>query len=136
AISAVWRALASLVGSLARAVGRNAATARELDPEHRRDAAALGVLAFGLVSVMAIWLQAAGPIGHGLTSVLRALVGNGALFVPLIALGAAAHMLRQQAVPQERGRVVVGSLALTVCVLGMFDLWADSPSTAHARAHA
>ncbi|HZE49928.1 MAG TPA: hypothetical protein VE074_10220, partial [Jatrophihabitantaceae bacterium] len=35
-IAAMWRALAVVVGGVARAVGRNAATARDLDPEHRR----------------------------------------------------------------------------------------------------
>ena len=132
----MWHALASLVGSLARAVGRNAASARDLDPEHRRDGAALGVLAFGLISAVAVWMAAAGPVGRGLTSLLRTLFGNGALFVPLVAFGAGAHMLRQQAEPKQRGRVVVGSAALIVCVLGMFDLWAGSPTASHARAHA
>jgi S-DNA-T family DNA segregation ATPase FtsK/SpoIIIE len=136
AVAAVWRALASLVGSLARTIGRNAASARELEPEHRRDGAALGVLAFGLISAVAIWLDAAGPIGRALTAGCRALVGNGAYVVPLVALGAAAHMLRQAPEPKARGRVVVGSLALVICVLGMLDLWAGSPSTAHQRAHA
>jgi S-DNA-T family DNA segregation ATPase FtsK/SpoIIIE len=136
AAAALWRGLAALVGSLARAVGRNAASARDLDPAHRRDGAALGVLAFGLIAAVAIWLQAAGPVGRGLTAALRALVGNGALLVPLVAFAVGAHMLRQPAEPKERGRVVVGSLALVISVLGLFDLWADSPTTAHARAHA
>jgi S-DNA-T family DNA segregation ATPase FtsK/SpoIIIE len=136
AAAALWRGLAALVGSLARAVGRNAASARDLDPAHRRDGAALGVLAFGLIAAVAIWLQAAGPVGRGLTAALRALVGNGALLVPLVAFAVGAHMLRQPAEPKDRGRVVVGSLALVISVLGLFDLWADSPTTAHARAHA
>ena len=32
--------------------------------------------------------------------------------------------------------MLVGTLALTLAVLGLFDLWAGSPATAHGRAHA
>jgi S-DNA-T family DNA segregation ATPase FtsK/SpoIIIE len=136
AITALWRALATLVGGTARAAGRNAATARDLPPEHRRDGAALGVLAFGLISVMAVWFHAAGPIGRAIDSACRTFVGNGALLVPLVLLGGGARMLRQAPEPQSRGRVVVGSAALVVAVLGLLDLWSNSPSDAHGREHA
>ena len=92
-----------MLGGLARAVGRNAATARELRPEHRRDGAALGVLALG-----------AGPRDRGLvprrragrarasTPLLRALVGNGALRrCPSLLVGVGAHMLRQAPEPEQ-----------------------------------
>ena len=53
-----------MVGTLARAVGRNAATARELDPAHRRDGAGLAVLAAAVVSAVAVWFGAAGALGR------------------------------------------------------------------------
>jgi DNA segregation ATPase FtsK/SpoIIIE, S-DNA-T family len=135
ALAAIWRAIASLIGGTARAAGRNAATARDLPPEHRRDGAALGVLAFGLISVMAVWFHAAGPIGRAVDAACRAFVGNAALLVPLVLLAGGAHMLRQAPEPQARGRVVVGAAALVIAVLGLLDVWADNPSTAHGRAH-
>jgi DNA segregation ATPase FtsK/SpoIIIE, S-DNA-T family len=135
ALAAIWRGLASLVGGTARAAGRNAATARDLPPEHRRDGAALGVLAFGLISVMAVWFDAAGPIGRAIDSAFRTFVGNGALLLPLVLLAGGAHMLRQAPEPESRGRIVVGSAALAVAVLGLFDIWAASPSTTHGREH-
>ncbi len=135
-IGALWHALAALAGGIARMVGRNAATARELPPEHRRDGAALGVLAFGLISVMAIWFRAAGPVGRSMDTGCRVLLGNGAVLVPLVLLVAGAHMLRQAPEPRARGRVLVGSVALIVSVLGLLDLWADSPSSTTAREHA
>jgi len=49
----------------------------------------------------------------------RAIVGNGAVLVPLILIAGGAHMLRQAPEPQGRGRVIVGSLALTIAVLGL-----------------
>jgi S-DNA-T family DNA segregation ATPase FtsK/SpoIIIE len=136
AVGAIWRALATVIGGTARAAGRNAATARDLPPEHRRDGAALGVLAFGLISVMAVWFHAAGPIGRAIDTTCRALVGNGALLLPLVLFAAGAHMLRQAPEPETRGRLLVGSTALVIAVLGLFDIWADDPSTAHGRATA
>jgi S-DNA-T family DNA segregation ATPase FtsK/SpoIIIE len=135
-LRALWRGVAALVGSIARAAGRNAATARDLEPEHRRDGVALGVLAFGLIAVVALWFGAAGPIGHGLSVTVRAVIGNGALLLPVVLLGIAVHMLRQAPQPQSRGRMIVGTLTLAIAVLGLFDLWGNSPSTAHGRAHA
>ena len=136
AIAAIWRSLASVLGTLARAAGRNAATARELDPAHRRDGAALGVLAFGLICVMAVWFSAAGPVGHVLDSAFRAVLGNGAVLLPIALLVGGAHMLRQAPEPHARGRVVVGGAALAMSVLGLFDVWAASPTTSAGRAHA
>jgi S-DNA-T family DNA segregation ATPase FtsK/SpoIIIE len=135
-MAGIWRALASLIGGVARTAGRSAATARDLAPEHRRDGAALGVLAFGLITVMASWFHAAGPVGRAVDGVGRAGVGNGVVVIPLALLLAGAHMLRQAPEPEARGRVVVGTGALTVAVLGLLDVWANSPVTAHGRAHA
>jgi S-DNA-T family DNA segregation ATPase FtsK/SpoIIIE len=136
ALAAIWRTIAAVVGSLARAAGRNAVTARDLPPEHRRDGIALGVLALGMVSVMAVWVGAAGPIGRGFDAAARVFLGTGVLLLPLVLLVGAAHLLRQAPEPEARGRVFVGSIALAVSVLGMFDLWAGSPGTMHGREHA
>jgi S-DNA-T family DNA segregation ATPase FtsK/SpoIIIE len=136
ALAAIWRTIAAVVGSLARAAGRNAATARDLPPEHRRDGVALGILALGLISVMAVWFRAAGPIGRSIDSAARVFLGTGVLLLPLVLLVGAAHLLRQAPEPESRGRMVVGSLALAVSVLGMFDLWGGSPTTMHGREHA
>jgi S-DNA-T family DNA segregation ATPase FtsK/SpoIIIE len=136
AIAAVWRLAARLVGGLARAIGRNAASARDLEPEHRRDGAALGVLAFALICVMAVWFSAAGPVGRVVTAICRGLVGNAAVLLPFLLAGVGLHLLRTQPEPQARGRITIGSAALTVSVLGLFDVWSASPHTAHGRAHA
>jgi len=135
-ISAIWRAIAHLLGGIARAAGRKAASARELDSEHRRDGAALGVVAFGLICAMAVWVHAAGPVGRVITTYGRLLLGNAAALSPLILVGIGAHMLRQVAQPESRGRILVGSTALSLSVLGLFDLWAGSPNTGYGRSHA
>jgi len=135
-ISALWRGSAHVAGGVARAVGRNAATARELEPEHRRDGAGLGVLAFGFVCAMAVWASAAGPVGRAIMSACRLMLGNGAALLPLILLGIGVQLLRQEPQPQSRGRVLVGSTALILSVLGLLDLWAGSPGTTHGRSYA
>ncbi len=124
-----------MVGGIARAAGRNAATARDLEPEHRRDGAGLGVVAFGLIGAMAIWAHAAGPVGRVITSSCRLVLGNGAGLLPLILIAVGAHLLRQVAQPESRGRILVGTCALTLSVLGLLDLGAGSPHTTHGRSY-
>ncbi len=116
------------VGTLARAVGRNAATARELDPAHRRDGAGLAVLALGLISAIAVWFAAAGPLGAVITGLFRLLVGNLALLLPPLLVAWAVHLLRQRPHPERRGRLLVGGLAIGLTVTGMLHLWAGSPT--------
>ncbi|HEY3090357.1 MAG TPA: DNA translocase FtsK 4TM domain-containing protein [Jatrophihabitantaceae bacterium] len=135
-IAALWWALAVMVGGLARAVGRNAATARDLDPEHRRDGAALGVIVLGAIAAIAAWAHGAGPGGRAITALFRILIGNAAVVLPILLVGIGVHMLRQAPQPESRGRVLVGSLALGLALLGLLDLWADSPTSAHGRSHA
>ncbi|HEX8304030.1 MAG TPA: DNA translocase FtsK [Jatrophihabitans sp.] len=132
----LWRALSATVGTLARAVGRNAATARELDPAHRRDGEGLAVLALGLISAIAVWFAAAGPLGEAITGLFRLLVGNLALLLPPLLIAWSVHLLRQQPHPERRGRLLVGGLAILLTVTGMLHLWADSPRDETGWSHA
>ena len=88
---------------------------RELDAAHRRDGAALGIIALGLVSSIAVWFHAAGPVGVGLTELLRLFVGNGALALPVALFLLGIHMLRQVPIPGQRGRLLVGTVTLECC---------------------
>jgi S-DNA-T family DNA segregation ATPase FtsK/SpoIIIE len=135
-IGRLWSALGLLAGTLARAVGRNAATARELDPAHRRDGAGLTVLALGLISAAAVWFTAAGSLGRGIDGVLRFAVGNGAVLAPVLLVAWAVHLLRQQPQPERRGRLGVGGSAILLTVTGMLQLWAGSPHHEAGWAHA
>jgi S-DNA-T family DNA segregation ATPase FtsK/SpoIIIE len=125
-----------VVGTLARAVGRNAATARELDPAHRRDGLGLAVLALGVISGVAVWFGAAGPLGDAIDGVFRLSIGNGAVLLPPLLVGWAVHLLRQQPHPETRGRVLVGTSALVLAVAGLLHLWAGSPFDRRAWQHA
>ena len=119
AITAVWRAIADLFGRLARMVGRNAATARDLDATHRRDGSALGVVALAVVLAAAIWWNAGGPAGGAIAALVRLAVGDGAVALPIVLLVGGVHMMRQVPHPEQRGRVTVGATALSLAVLGL-----------------
>ena len=129
----LWRTMARGVGAAARAIGRNAASARELDAAHRRDGAALGIIALGLVTAIAVWFHAAGPVGVGLTELLRFFLGNGALALPVALFLLGVHMLRQVPIPGQRGRLRVGTVTLSAAVLGLLHLWSDSPTSRSGR---
>ncbi|HEY2043842.1 MAG TPA: DNA translocase FtsK 4TM domain-containing protein [Jatrophihabitans sp.] len=132
----LWRTLGRLVGTLARAIGRNAASARDLDPAHRRDGAGLAALAFGVIAAIALWFNAAGPFGKGIAQLSRLLIGNAAVLLPPLFLLLAVHMLRQQPQPERRGRLLVGGTAILLTVTGLLQLWADSPTDTKGWSHA
>ncbi|MGX7679924.1 DNA translocase FtsK 4TM domain-containing protein [Jatrophihabitans sp. DSM 45814] len=132
----LWRALGRVVGTLARAVGRNAASARDLDPAHRRDGAGLVLLALAVISAIAVWLNAAGSLGDAIAALLRLGIGNFAVVVPPLLLLASVHVLRQQPEPEHRGRLLVGGVAVLLATTGLLHLWADSPDNRSAWSHA
>jgi len=125
-----------MVGGSVRAVGRNAASARELDAAHRRDGAGLAALALGVITAAAVWFAAAGALGRAITGLLRFFVGNGAVAIPPLLVVAAIHMLRQRPEPEQRGRLVVGGAAITLTATGMLHLWANSPTDSGGWSHA
>jgi S-DNA-T family DNA segregation ATPase FtsK/SpoIIIE len=132
----LWRALGRAVGGLVRAVGRNAATARDLEPAHRRDGVGLATLALGVISAVAVWFDAAGPLGDAITGLFRLVLGNTAVVIPPLLVIWAVHLLRQQPHPEHRGRILVGWTAIVLTVTGMLHLWADSPKSEAGWSHA
>ncbi len=121
--------LARGAGSLARTAGR----ARELDPTHRRDGLALGLLAIAVVAAAGTWWQAGGPIGGWLAVGLRTVIGAAALALPVALAGVAVLLMRTEPAPQQRPRMVVGTVLLVVGGLGLWHLIAGSPATGSAR---
>ena len=135
-VGSVWRAGAGLAGGLARTVAAGSATAKDLPAEHRRDGAAFGVLALGIVWAVAMWFDAAGPVGRALTALVRLVLGNAAGLVPVVLVVIAVHMLRQAPKPETRGRVTIGAIAFGLSVLGFLHLYAGSPVSARDRSFA
>jgi S-DNA-T family DNA segregation ATPase FtsK/SpoIIIE len=135
-MAAVWMLLAHAVGGVSRAVGRQAATARDLDPAHRRDGAGLGLLGLGLVLAVGLWWHGAGPVGGWLSDVLRAGLGRIALGLPPLLVLGSFVLLRRPAAPQARGRLIVGWSAVLLAAVGIADVAWSSPAAAAGRREA
>ncbi len=127
-----WRMLARGVGGVARAVGRT----RELDPEHRRDGLALGLIALALVAAVGVGWEAAGPVGEAIAVGTRSVLGSAALALPVGLLLAAVVLMRSQPRPETRPRMVVGSLLVTLAVLGLLHLVSGRPQDHADQMHA
>ncbi|MPZ25176.1 MAG: DNA translocase FtsK [Micromonosporaceae bacterium] len=119
---ALWMGLAHGVGWLVRALGRQAATAREIDPEHRRDGAGLLALSLAILLAVAVWFDSAGPVGEVVALAARRSVGAVAALLPLLLVVAAVRLMRAPAGPGSRGRAIVGWSALAVAVAGLLDI--------------
>ncbi|MEH1168662.1 DNA translocase FtsK [Micromonospora sp. CPCC 205539] len=119
AVGALWMGLAHGMGWAVRAAGRQAASARDLDPEHRRDGGGLLMFGLALLSAVAIWFSGAGPVGARLADSVRLFLGAIAVVVPVLLGIGAWRLMRQPADPAHRGRGLIGwgSLLLSTAAL-------------------
>jgi DNA segregation ATPase FtsK/SpoIIIE, S-DNA-T family len=121
-LAALWMGLASGLGWVVRAVGRQAASAKDLNAEHRRDGAALLLLALAILLAVALWFGGGGPLGEVVAVAARGAVGTVATFLPPLLLLGMVRLMRAPAGPEVRGRAVVGWTALLVAVAGILDI--------------
>ncbi len=127
-----WSLLARGVGGLARAVGRT----RELEPAHRRDGLALGLVALAVVTAAAVWWAAGGPVGAGLQRTLAALFGAVSVGLPVVLAGVGVTLMRTEPDVAARPRRTVGTAALTLGTLGLWHLVAGAPADGVGRSRA
>src|SRR3954447_15821519 len=116
---AVWLGVAHLLGGLVRAVG---STARDLDPEHRRDGLGLSLIGAAVVVGAAEWWRLPGSVGHGVRAAVEGTVGIAAYAMPLLLLGFAYKTLRRPSEDVPMGRPVIGWTAITLGVLGLIHI--------------
>ncbi|MGH4008430.1 MAG: DNA translocase FtsK, partial [Pseudonocardiaceae bacterium] len=117
---------------LVRALGRT----RELEPAHRRDGLALGLVALAVVTAAAVWWTAGGPVGGGVQHTLRVVFGTASLGIPVVFAGVAVALMCTESDPAARPRRTVGTLLLTLGTLGLWHLAAGAPADAVGRSHA
>ncbi len=122
AVGSLWMGLAHGVGFLARAAGRKAATARELDPEHRRDGAGLLLLGCAILLGFAVWSGRAGAVGTWVADTVRLFLGSVAIILPLLLLYGALRLMRRPPEDLQRGRPLVGWPALIIATAGLMHL--------------
>ncbi len=121
-LALLWMGLAHGVGWLVRAVGRRAADARDLDPEHRRDGAGLLVLGIAVLLAAGVWFGAGGAFGSYVALVLRLFIGRLSAVLPVLLLVGAVRLMRTPVEPEHRGRGVVGWSALFIGAAGLLHL--------------
>ncbi|MEV7554839.1 DNA translocase FtsK 4TM domain-containing protein [Amycolatopsis sp. NPDC089917] len=131
-VRGTWNLLAKGLGTLARTVGRG----RELEPEHRRDGLALGLIALALVIAFGVWWRAAGPIGGWVEVGARSLLGAGAVTLPLVLTVVAVALMRSEPVPEARPRMVIGTILVVLAVLGLLHIFTALPETNDGRMYA
>src|SRR6195256_2493312 len=100
-----WLMVAKGAGTTARSVGR----ARDLEPGHRRDGIALGLLGIAVVLVASSWFDAARPVGQWIDTFLRVLVGSAVVLVPILLAAVAAVLMRSEPDPEARPRLILGT---------------------------
>ena len=117
-----WNLSARGVGGVVRTVGRQASSARDLDPAHRRDGQGLLVLAVAILAAAALWFSAGGPVGELTRLGARWVFGAAAIGLPVLLGYAAVRMMRTPAEDGTGGRMLVGWSTLAVGLLGLFHL--------------
>ncbi|GAB3145703.1 DNA translocase FtsK [Micromonospora sonneratiae] len=117
--------LAHGVGWAVRAAGRKAATARDFDPEHRRDGAGLFLLGLAILTGVAVWFSSAGPLGAWLADSIRLFFGAVAAALPVLLLVSAVRLMRAPREQENHGRGVVGWSALIVATTALLHIGQD-----------
>ncbi|WP_082563586.1 DNA translocase FtsK [Nocardioides sp. Root140] len=124
AVAAVWLGIAHALGATARSIGRSA---RDLEPEQRRDGA--GLFLFGLAVVVAagVWWQLPGGVMDGVRTAVAGSVGKLAWFVPLLLVYVGWRNMRDPEQNGPVGRQLIGWAALSFGVLGIVHIANGSP---------
>ena len=119
-------------GSTARSVGR----ARDLEPGHRRDGIALALLGIAVVIAASSWFDAARPVGQWIDTFLRVLIGSAVVLIPIALAAIAVVLMRTEPDQEARPRLILGVAMITLPTLGLWHLWAGSPTDPTGRQHA
>ncbi len=92
-----------------------------------RDAFGIGLVVFALISILALWFDAAGFAGHGIRIGLEGLMGQFAVLFPLMALYWGVLLLRGTA-EDVRVRMFVGFGLMLVGALALWSLTHGNPT--------
>ncbi|QBS40241.1 DNA translocase FtsK [Nocardia sp. CS682] len=131
-ISSGWNMLARGLGATTRTLSK----AGEIEHGHRRDGIALALIALSAVIAAAVWLSAGGPVGHWIGEAIRAVAGSASAGLPFVATGIAVILMRTEAHPEIRPRLVLGGLLVGLPFLGLWHVIAGAPTDPHGRSRA
>ena len=116
------------VARAGRGVGRGIGRTRDIDPVHRRGGLGVLVLVLAVVVGAGVWAGAGGPVGQTFSSALAAIVGLGAVVVPVLLFVVGVVLMTTEAHPEARPRLVVGSALLALGALGLVHIGAGLPA--------
>jgi DNA segregation ATPase FtsK/SpoIIIE, S-DNA-T family len=122
--------LAHGVGWVVRVAGRQAASARDLDPEHRRDGGGLLLFGLAILTGVAVWFSSAGPLGQRIADSVRLFLGAISVALPVLLLIGAYRLMRQSPDPAHRGRGLVGWSALILSTAALLHIVQEPIDTA------
>ena len=123
-LAAVWMAIAHGLGATARSIGR---TARDLEPEHRRDGVGLVLFGLAVVSAAAVWWQLPGAVMEVTRTVVAGSVGKVGWFLPLVLVLIGWRNMRDPVHNGPAGRQVIGWTAFAFGVLGIVHIANGNP---------
>ena len=122
-LAATWRLIAKSLGSSIRFVARGA---KDLDPEHHRDGAALFLFLLSLISVTGTWMRSDAILGRNVYSLLAGAFGTISIAVPVALIYFAIRIFRTPDDKQGTGRITVGLLILLMSATGLAHLFNGS----------
>ncbi len=97
---------------------RNDVGIRSVLSQHAVDLVAIAMIAIGVIAAMAIWAEAAGPVGDGVDTIARVIVGRTAIFVPVVlVVGGIALIVGRKT--DHRARIAVGITIVFLAVLAL-----------------
>ncbi|WP_131106631.1 FtsK/SpoIIIE family DNA translocase [Ornithinimicrobium sufpigmenti] len=102
-------------------------SARDLEPEHRRDGAGFLLLALAIVVALREWWQLDGMFGDAVHTVTAGTFGRVALVLPVVLLFFALRLFRRPSDQQATNRMSIGTIALLLSATGITHLAVGAP---------
>ncbi|KNX39230.1 cell division protein FtsK [Luteipulveratus halotolerans] len=116
--------VAHVAGGAARRVGTSA---RDLEPEHRRDGIGFLLIALAIVVAAREWWGLSGRFGDIVHSVVAGTFGVAGFALPLVLLLLGVHMMRSPKGHQPTNRIIIGLVMLAFSACGLASLAKGMP---------
>jgi len=114
-----------LAGGAVRRVGTSA---RDLEPEHRRDGVGFTLIGLAVIVASREWWSFPGVVGDVIHAIVAGTLGRVAYALPLVLLALGLRLLRAPEDSAATNRIVVGTTALTFAACGIAHLSANIPN--------
>lgn len=124
-VRGTWLGAAHVVGGAGRRIGQGA---RDLDPAHRRDGAALALLGLAVVIAAREWWGLSGGAGSVIHDVVAGTFGVVGVAIPIVLLATSVRLMRHPDRVQANGRMGIGLGTLLLAACGMAHLADGAPS--------